>query len=144
MLCHFPPLYLILFFLVTNLPEINWSSLNPRCPTADSLLNLTSRTFLNQQVSEPTRNCNILDLIFCPDNIRNFITVSDTFLSDHRVIYAEILIPVYDSSTVQIDQNLTPSPSTRIEIWTLISKIGQNSRSLLILLIGPLHFVEHR
>ena len=110
-----PSPYLILFFLVTNLPEINWSSLNPNCPTAGSLLNLTSHTFLNQQVSEPTRNCNILDLIFCPDNIINFITVSDTFLSDHRVIYAETLIPVHDSSTVQIDQNLNP-PSTRIEI----------------------------
>ena len=98
-----------------NLPEINWSSLNPNCPTAGSLLSLTSLTFLNQQVSEPTRNCNIIDIIFCPDNIINFITVSDTFFFDHRVIYAETLIPVHDSSTVQIDQNLNP-PSTHIEI----------------------------
>ena len=52
---------------------------------------------------------------FCTDNIINFITVSDTFLSDHRVIYAETLIPVHDSSTVQIDKSLNP-PSTRIEI----------------------------
>ena len=51
-------------------------------------------------ISEPTRNCNILDLFF---------------LSDHLVIYAETLIPVHDSNTVQIDQNLNP-PSTRIEI----------------------------
>ena len=98
-----------------NLPEINGSSLNPGCSTAGSLLNLTSHTFLNQQVSEPTRNCNILDLIFSLDNTINSITVSDTFLSDHRVIYAETLIPVHDPSTVQIDLNLNP-PSTRIEI----------------------------
>ena len=45
----------------------------------------------------------------------NFITVSDTFLSDHRVIYAETLIPVHVPGTVQIDQNLN-LPSTRIEI----------------------------
>ena len=113
------PLPNIIFIGDFNLPEINWSSLNPNCPTAGSLLNLTSLTFLNQQVSQPTRNCNILDLIFCPDNIINFITVSDTFLSDHRVIYAETLIPVHDSSTVQIDQNLNP-PSTRIEILDFI------------------------
>ena len=109
------PLPNIIFLGDFNLPEINWSSLNPNCPTAGSLLNLTSLTFLNQQVSQPARNCNILDLFFCLDNIINFITVSDTFLSDHRVIYAETLIPVHDSSTVQIDQNLNP-PSTRIEI----------------------------
>ena len=53
--------------------------------------------------------------ILCPNNIVNFITVSDTFLSDHHVIYAETLIPVHDSSTVQIDQNLKP-PSTCIKI----------------------------
>ena len=58
------PLPNIIFLGDFNLPEINWSSLNPNCPTAGSLLNLTSRTFLNQQVSQPTRNCNILDLIF--------------------------------------------------------------------------------
>ena len=60
-------------------------------------------------------------VIFCLDNIINFITASDTFLSDHCVIYAETLTPVHDSSTVQIDQNLnnatpSPPPSTRIEI----------------------------
>ena len=31
-----------------------------------------------------------------------------------------------------------------VQATTLTSLIGQNSRSLLILLIGPLHFVEHR
>ena len=98
----------IIFLGDFNIPEINWSSLNPNCPTTGSILNLTNLTFLNQQVSEPTQIYNILDLIFCPDNIINCITVSDTFLSDHHVIYAETLIPVHESSTVQIDQNLNP------------------------------------
>ena len=97
MLRHFPPLPNIIFIGQLTYLRKNWSSLNPNCPTAGSLLNLTSITFLNQQVSEPTRNCNILDLIFCSDNIINFIAVSDTFLSDHRAIYAETLIPVYPS-----------------------------------------------
>ena len=112
MLCHFPlpspPNITLLGDF--NLPEINWSSLSPSCPTAGSLLNLTSLTFINQQVSKTTRNCNIIDLIFCPDNIINCITVSGTFLSDHHVIHAETLIPVHVPSTVQIDQNLTPPP----------------------------------
>ena len=63
MLCHFPPPNIILLGDF-NLPEINWSSLNPSCPTAGSLFNLTSHTFLNQKVSEPIWNCNILDFIF--------------------------------------------------------------------------------
>ena len=57
----------IIFLGGFNLPEINWSSLNPNCPSAGSLLNLTRLTFRYQQVSEPTRNCNIIDLIVCPD-----------------------------------------------------------------------------
>ena len=97
-----------------NLPDINWSSLNPRCPTAGSLFNLTNLTFLTQQVTEPTRNSNIIDLIFCPDNIINSITVSDTILSDHHIIYADTLIPVIVPSTAQKNQNLN-LPSTRIE-----------------------------
>ena len=101
------------------LPEINWSSLNPSCPTDGSIFNLKSRTFLNQQVTEPTRNSNILYLIFCPDNIINSITVSDTVLSDHRIIYADTLIRVHVPSTAQKDKSLNP-PSTRIETLDFI------------------------
>ena len=132
----------IILFGDFNLHEINWSSLNPSCPTAGSLLKLTNLTFLNQHVSEPIRNCNIIDLVFCPDNTIKYITVSDSFFSEHRVIYAETFTPVHDPSTVQIDQNLNHSPPHQpvMRFWTLISQIGQISRSLLILLIGPLHF----
>ena len=108
------PLPTIIMLGDFNLPDINWSSLNPRCPTAGSLFNLTNLTFLTQQVTEPTRNSNILDLIFCPDNIINSITVSDTILSDHHIIYADTLIPVIVPSTAQKNQSLN-LPSTRIE-----------------------------
>ena len=108
------PLPTIIMLGDFNLPDINWSSLNPRCPTAGSLFNLTNLTFLTQQLTEPTRNSNILDLIFCPDNIINSLTVSDNFLSDHRIIYADTLIPVIVPSTDQKNQSLNP-PSTHIE-----------------------------
>ena len=108
------PLPTIIMLGDFNLPDINWSSLNPSCPTAGSLFNLTNLTFLTQQVTEPTRNSNILDLIFCQDNIINSITVSDTFLSDHHIIYADTLIPVIVPSTAQKNQSLNLL-STRIE-----------------------------
>ena len=70
----------------------------------------------------------------------NFITVSDTFSSDHLVIYSETSIPVHVPSSDQIDHNINP-PSTRIEIldfnqsnWTKLKES---------LLIDPLHSAEH-
>ena len=43
----------------------------------------------------PTRKSNILDLIFCPNELINSIVVSDTFISDHRMITVETNIPVH-------------------------------------------------
>ena len=43
------------------------------------------------------------------------IIFQDTFLFDHRVIYAEAFIPVHVPNTVKIDQNLNTA-STCIEI----------------------------
>ena len=58
-----------------NFPDINWSDPNPSCPTAGSLINLSNQLFLNQQVTKPTRNQNVLDLIFCSDELINRITI---------------------------------------------------------------------
>ena len=48
------------------------------CPLTD----LAGLLFLNQQVKEPTCKLNIIDLIFCPDELVNSSTNSDKFLSD--------------------------------------------------------------
>jgi len=77
-----------------NFPDTNWSNPNPSCPSAGPLINLSNQFFLNQQVTEPTRKLNILDLIFCSDNLLNTISISDTSLSDHRLIYSETCLPV--------------------------------------------------
>ena len=50
---------------------------------AGPLIDLAGLLFLAQQVKEPTRKLNILDLIFCPDDLVNYITTTDTFLSDN-------------------------------------------------------------
>ena len=41
----------------------------------------------------PTRKSNILDLFFCPSELINAIVASDTFISDHRMIFVETNIP---------------------------------------------------
>ena len=47
-----------------------------------------------------------------------------TFLSDHCVIYAETLIPVYDTSTVQVP------PSTCIEILENLPKLKESLNTI--------------
>ena len=61
---------------------------------AGPLIDLAGLLFLNQQVKEPTRKLNILDLIFGPVDLANYITTTDTFLSDHQIIKVSTSIPV--------------------------------------------------
>ena len=46
------------------------------------------------QVNEPTCKHNILDLIFCSDELINSVTTIDTFLSYHRIINFRTCIPI--------------------------------------------------
>ena len=68
---------------------------------------LAGLLFLAQQVKEPTRKHNILDIIFCPDDLVNYITTTNTFLSDHRIIHVSTSIPV--PKTIPVAQSLNPS-----------------------------------
>ena len=74
---------------------------------AGPLIDLAGLLFLAHQVKEPTRKLNILDLIFCPDDLVNYITTTDTFLSDHRFINVITSIPV--PQTIPVAQSLNPS-----------------------------------
>ena len=56
-----------------NLPNIDWSCPDINCPIASPLTDLASLMFLNQQVNEPTRKHNILDIIFCSDELINSV-----------------------------------------------------------------------
>ena len=77
-----------------NLPNMDWSCPDIGCPLASPLTDLAGLLFLNQQVNEPTRKHNILDLIFGPDELINSVTTTDTFLSDHRNINVSTCIPI--------------------------------------------------
>ena len=58
-----------------NLPEI-----------FQLLIDLATLLFLNQQVSTPTRKSNVLDLIFCSDELIKSVDVSECSFSDHCLI----------------------------------------------------------
>ena len=53
-----------------------------------------------------TRKLNILDLILCPGDFVNYITTTDTFMSDHRIINVSTSIPV--RQTIPVAQSLNP------------------------------------
>ena len=74
---------------------------------AGPLIDLAGLLFLAQQVKEPTRKLNILDLIFCPDDLVNHITTTDTFLSGHRIFSVSTSIPV--PQTIPVAQSLNIS-----------------------------------
>ena len=62
-----------------NFPNIDWSCSTTSCPMAGPLVDLAGLLFLAQQVKEPSRKHNILDLIFCPDDLVNYITTTKPF-----------------------------------------------------------------
>ena len=98
-----------------NFPNIDWSCSITSCPMAGPLIDLAGLLFLNQQVKEPIRKLNILDHIFCPDNLVNHITITDTFLSDHRIIKVSTSIPV--PQTILVGQSLKPSSNVFEKIY---------------------------
>ena len=81
-----------------NFPDINWLNPDYNCHDASPLILFSDLLFLNQQVSAPTRKSNILDLIFSPDDFINCIDITDSVISDHRIITAQTLIPISQSS----------------------------------------------
>ena len=90
-----------------NLPNIDWSCPDINCPIASPLTDLASLLFLNQQVNKPIRKHNILDLIFCSDELINSVITTDTFLSDHRIINVSTCIPT-PNDIIQI-KSLNPA-----------------------------------
>ena len=73
-----------------NLPNIDWSCPDISCYTASPLTDLASLLFLNQQVNEPTRKHNILDLMFCSGEFINSVTTTD-----YLTIALLMLVPVF-------------------------------------------------
>ena len=92
-----------------NFPGIDWSCPDVSCEAAAPLISLSNSLLLNQQIDKPTRLSNILDLIFCPDELIKSISVADTYLSDHRILTISTLIPMTPTKSNSI---LNPPQST--------------------------------
>ena len=69
-----------------NFPDIDWTNRVLSSPYAIPLISLSECLFLDQQVLEPTGKSNILDLIFSSDDFINSIDLTDSVLSDQRII----------------------------------------------------------
>ena len=78
-----------------NFPDIDWTNPDLKCPYDIPLISLSDCLFLNQQVLEPTHKSNILDLIFSPDDFVNSMDVTDSLLSNHRIITVKTSIPFF-------------------------------------------------
>ena len=77
-----------------TLPNINWLNPDYNCPDASPLILFFVWLFFNQQFLALTRKSNILDLIFSPDDFINCIDITDSVISDHRIITAKTFIPI--------------------------------------------------
>ncbi len=78
-----------------NLPHINWSTLTPTpsaTPAERQLLDCVITNGLEQLVSHPTRNDNILDLVLCnrPGLVTNLSVSPPLIPSDHLMVQFEI------------------------------------------------------
>ena len=77
-----------------NFPDIDWTKPELSCTYAIPLLSLSDCFFLNQQVLEPTRKSNILDLIFSPDDFVNSIDVTDSLFFGSSYYHSKNFNPV--------------------------------------------------
>ena len=82
------------------MPEVIWDNPHAYNLSSELLIDLATLLCLNQQVSTPTRKSNVLDLIFCSDELIKSIDVSECSFSDHCLIKTETYIPV-DPITIQ-------------------------------------------
>ena len=72
-------------------------------------------------MSTPTRKSNVLDYIFCSDELIKSVDVSEYYFSDHFLIKTETYIPV-DPITIQA-KCINP-PTTSFESLFLIGQTG--------------------
>ena len=76
------------------MPYVIWDNPHAYNPSSELLIDLATLFFLNQQVSTPTRKSNVLDLIFCSDELIKSVDVSECSFSDHCLIKTETYIAV--------------------------------------------------
>ena len=89
--------------------EIIWDIPHAYNPSSELLIDLATLLFLNQQVSTPTRKSNVLDLIFCSDELIKSVDVS------------ELIISIEGEASISNEEIPPPAPSTLISSKTAIT-----------------------
>ena len=51
--------------------------------------------YLDQMITEPTRELNILDLLFCNQSIIESIKIQETVISDHNIIHVNTNLKIF-------------------------------------------------
>ena len=94
-----------------NLPNFNWDDPNTDCLISKVMCPFIDSFFLKQIVTKPTRGSNILDLVFCHDDLIDSIDIVKTSLSDHCILTINSFIPV----VVNHSTSVINSPSSVME-----------------------------
>ena len=79
-----------------NFREIDWDTNEGHSPLSRKFLSCLEENMLFQLVKEPTRGPNIFDLILTgnPDIVHSVVVDEKLGRSDHRIVIAELRIPV--------------------------------------------------
>ena len=105
-----------------NLPNFNWEDSQSDCLISNIMCPFVDSLFLKQVVTKPTRGNNILDLVFCHDDLVDSIDISKTSISDHCILHINSSIPALDKQQSSI---LNPPTSLMASLnkcsWDLIN-----------------------
>ncbi|KAK4325511.1 hypothetical protein Pmani_003961 [Petrolisthes manimaculis] len=122
-----------------NFPNINWPEMKTTGGTPDDkqqacdLIRVVENYFLFQLVTDPTRERNILDLIFSNNpNLLHSYEISDTIMSDHKLIKVKASISTTTTPISHVQNSTAEGTlsdlnfySTEIEWEQLRTKLGE-------------------
>ncbi|KAK4325507.1 hypothetical protein Pmani_003957 [Petrolisthes manimaculis] len=122
-----------------NFPNINWPEMKTTGGNPDDkqqacdLIRLVENNFLFQFVTDPTRERNILDLIFSNNpNLLHSYEISDTIMSDHKLIKVKASISTTTTPISHVQNSTAEGTlsdlnfySTEIEWEQLRTKLGE-------------------
>ena len=100
-----------------NFPSHDWAhnQLISSSNQVSLLLNASDSLFLEQMVTVPTRKKNILDLVFTSHDLIDTISVQNTAISDHNIIYVELNLPTETNSSAACNRSAKNPPKNCFE-----------------------------
>ena len=100
-----------------NFPSHDWAhnQLISSSNQVSILLNASDSLFLEQMVTVPTRKNNILDLVFASHDLIDTISVQNTAISDHNIIYVELNLPTETNSSAACNRSAKNPPKNCFE-----------------------------